>query len=167
MSLLKKEQEEQFNNLYSHYVKLMLWEAERILGNREDAEDVVQLAFVKILKFFSKIDKEIGPRTAKLFMVITRNTAIDIKRRRKETVELPDNILSGKNEIDAFIDKEAFYQDISKLRYELRDVIYLRYIEGYDVKTISKILSVSLITVYKRLNQAKKELKKIMEEVDI
>ena len=38
----------------------MLWKARQILGNEEDAEDCVQTAFMRIIKNFSHIEKNIS-----------------------------------------------------------------------------------------------------------
>ena len=84
MPLLKSyEDEEAFERLYHQYLKLMLYTAYQILQNSEDAEDAVQTAFLRIATHFSSVEKNICPKTANQFVIIVRNIAIDMYRKKK------------------------------------------------------------------------------------
>ena len=166
MSILKKYGvEESFERLYREYSRLMLWKARQILGNEEDAEDCVQTAFMRIIKNFSHIEKNISPKTATQLVIITRNIAIDMlrKRRRDETIELTEDISCPKDEINEMVEKNALYQSMEKLPQEMRDVLYMYYIYGLDVKVIARLFNVKEGSVYKKLERAKERLKEIIE----
>ena len=52
---------------------------------------------------------------------------------------------------------------IWNLKYKLKSVVILYYIEGYSVKEVAQILGISESAVKKRLERARKELKLVAE----
>lgn len=59
-----------------------------ILRNREDAEDAIQVAFLRLSKNISKVDES---RVMFLVRHMAKNAAIDVWRRRKKTEEVLDS----------------------------------------------------------------------------
>lgn len=161
MPLLKSyEDEEVFERLYHQYVKLMLHTAYQILQNSEEAEDAVQTAFLRIATHFSSIEKNICPKTANQFVIIVRNIAIDIyrKKKRETVVPLLEETVSEDFRTDSL--DEA----MQALPQEMRDILYLHHIYGLSVKEIAKLLNLKQDAVYKRLQRAAARLKKMMEK---
>lgn len=161
MPLLKSyEDEEVFERLYHQYVKLMLHTAYQILQNSEEAEDAVQTAFLRIATHFSSIEKNICPKTANQFVIIVRNIAIDIyrKKKREAVVPLLEETVSEDFRTDSL--DEA----MQALPQEMRDILYLHHIYGQSVKEIAKLLNLKQDAVYKRLQRAAARLKKMMEK---
>ena len=165
MSILKRTEEEAFERLYRQYSCLMLWKARQILGNEEDAEDCVQMAFLRIMKNFSYIEKDINPKTATQLVIITRNIAIDMlrKRNKNESAELTEEFACPKDPVDELIEKAALYQSMEKLPQEMRDVLYLYYIYGMDAKVIAHLFNIKEGSIYKKLERAKERLKDIIK----
>lgn len=161
MPLLKRyEDEEAFERLYRQYVKLMLHTAYQILQNSEDAEDAVQTAFLRIAEHFSSVEKNICPKTANQFVMIVRNIAIDIYRKKKREHALP--LLEETVSEDFHAD--SLDEAMQALPQEMRDILYLHHIYGLSVKEIAKLLGLKQDAVYKRLQRAAARLKKMMEE---
>lgn len=161
MPLLKRyEDEEAFERLYRRYVKLMLHTAYQILQNSEDAEDAVQTAFLRIAEHFSSVEKNICPKTANQFVMIVRNIAIDIYRKKKREHALP--LLEETVSEDFRTD--SLDEAMQALPQEMRDILYLHHIYGLSVKEIAKLLGLKQDAVYKRLQRAAARLKKMMEE---
>ena len=154
------EDEEAFARLYQQYVKLMLHTAYQILRNQQDAEDAVQMAFLRIAEHFSSVEKNICPKTANQFVIIVRNIAIDIYRKKKRESTAP---LLEETVAEDF-HTNSLDEAMQALPQEMRDILYLHHIYGLSVKEITKLLGLKQDTVYKRLQRAAKRLKEIMKE---
>ena len=150
--------------LYKSYGRLMLWEANRILGDISLAEDAVHDSFVKVIKYLDKIDDKICPRTASYLVTICRNTAIDTlkKQSRIEYAEYTDGA-AGQNPdtVEIVISRELSgeLKDIIKnLKPIYRDVFILRRVYGHSRTEIADICGISEETVKKRLMRAKQQI---------
>jgi RNA polymerase sigma-70 factor (ECF subfamily) len=166
-----------------------------IMKNREDAEDVVQEAFVKA--FFS-LDKFKGESSIFSWLYrITFNMALDLKRKLKRRgghhVEYKEQrnvssdsgddsptstpaeamesaIGSGKIEspFEALARKETgerLDEVFSDLSEEHREIITLREIDGLDYDEIADRLEIPRGTVMSRLFYARKTLQKALHDV--
>lgn len=152
--------EEAFERLYHQYFRLMLYTAYQILQNQRDAEDAVQIAFLRIAENFSSVEKNICPKTANQFVMIVRNIAIDIyrKKKRETATSLYEETIAESfrtNSLD---------EALQALPQEVRDILYLYHIYGLSVKEIARLLGIRRDAVYKRLQRAKKQLKEMLEE---
>lgn len=164
MPLLNNHEDEiAFEYLYKNYVNLMLYTANSILNNYADSEDAVQLAFVRIAKHFDTVEKSICPKTANQFVIIVRNIAIDIyrKRHREAAIEYIEALCGFETQTAYETDFDAA---IARLPQQQRDILYLYHIYGLTVKEISKLLGISKAAAYKRIERAAKQLKGIYEE---
>ncbi|NLD45682.1 MAG: sigma-70 family RNA polymerase sigma factor [Clostridiaceae bacterium] len=164
MQLLKNHEDEiAFEYLYKNYVNLMLYTANSILNNYANSEDAVQLAFVRIAKHFDSVEKSICPKTANQFVIIVRNIAIDIyrKRHREATLEFIEELCGYETQAAYETD---FDTAMAQLPQQQRDILYLYHIYGLNVKEISKLLGISKAAAYKRIERAAKQLKEIYEE---
>lgn len=163
MLLKNYEDEIAFEYLYNHYVNLMLYTANSILNNYADSEDAVQLAFMRIAKHFDSIEKTICLKTANQFVIIVRNIAIDIyrKRHREAAVELIEELCGCENQATC---ETEFDAAMAQLPQQQRDILYLYHIYGLTVKEISKLLGISKAAAYKRIERAEKQFKQIYEE---
>ena len=119
------------------------------LKNEDDAADVYQTVF---LKLFSKKPKFSKPHQIKSWLMkTTYNCTTDIFRRRKNTVELTDDIPHQ--------DERGFYDLLDTLPELYRDAVYLYYGESMRVSEIAKVLGISAGGVKSRLARARKYLK--------
>lgn len=161
MPLLKSyEDEEAFERLYHQYVRLLLHTAYQILQNRQDAEDAVQTAFLRIATHFSIVEKNICPKTANQFVIIVRNIAIDMYRKKKRETASP--LLEEM--VNENFHANTLEEAMQALPQEMRDILYLHHIYGLTVKEIAKLLNLKQDAVYKRLQRAAARLKEIIEE---
>lgn len=153
-----------FKRLYDKYVNLMFHTAYKILGNQQDAEDAVSEAFLRIAKNFSKIEKNICPKTANQFVIIVRNISIDIyrKNKRKKAISLYDNLEITSNNDN--IESNNIEMFLSGLNQSDKDILYMYYIYQMSIKDIKKLFEISEAAAYKRLQRAKSHLKKIVDE---
>ncbi len=131
------------------------------VNNREIAEDLTQQAFLKYLSQNDYIDQ--GKPLAYLY-TIAKNQCYDYFRKT-QVDNLYDEVVVEDN-LDNVLTKLAINEAIKKLDNELYEVVLLRFGSGFNVSEIAKVLGVSRFSVYRKINNALKELKKELREED-
>lgn len=137
-----------------------------ILHNVEDAEDAVHQAFLTIANNFEKVRKIPCQEIKAYIVIIIRNVSINIynsnKRKAEHSAELDDNIT-----VDVDVLEQYEYTQLVKVISELpqiyKDIVYLYYLEEFTAKEVAKMLNISVNTVWKRAERAKKLLKDALE----
>ncbi len=157
-----REERSKFEKIYMEYVDLMYHIAFELLQNEQDAEDAVQLAFVGIAENIASIE-EPGPRTKSYVAAIAENRAIDLlRKRKKQPLSLFAQECVG---IEIQYDGDNSLTDcINKLPPLQRQVIWLKYVYGYQVREIADILHISHAWASKLDQRAKAKLRKICIE---
>ncbi len=148
--------------LYMLYAKAMYNTSLRIVGTREEAEDVVQEAF---LDGFMKIGLFRGESTfgAWLKSIVVNKSIAKLRSNRINFDEFdPDkNDYEDESEND-FEEKENTIKILKKLLNDLssgyRLVLSLYLFEGYDHKEIGEILGISEVTSRSQYIRAKQKL---------
>ena len=162
-----KGDQKAFYEIYKLYSKAMFNICYRIVGNQEEAEDVLQEAFVNA---FQKIHSYQGKASFGAWLKkIVVNKAISFLRKQQiEMVELEDRFEPKSDEqvddIDLVMKVETIRNAIQKLPNGFRVVFSLYLLEGYDHKEISEILEISESTSKSQYNRAKKKLREILKE---
>lgn len=150
--------------LYVQYSKAMYNLAYRILNNREDAEDILQEAFVEC---FSNIDSFRFESTFGAWLKkITVNKCVNhIKKRRIDLTlceTLPVTI--HEEEEDIIYKTETVFKSIEMLPDGYRIILTLYLLEGYDHAEISQILGISESTSKSQYSRAKEKLRNILSK---
>lgn len=157
------EERSKFEQLYLEYRSLMFNVANKVLHNEQDAEDIVHQAFLGVAENIEKIGDPKCPKTWGYIVTIVENKAIDLYRRRqkRQVVEFSDE-LSG---ISVVYDGDnTLASCILKLPARYREVILLRYFQGYSVKEVAAILGLSLSAASKLDQRAKNRLRDLYEK---
>lgn len=156
-----------FEIIYSSYKKLMLYQANKILGDTHDTEDVVHESFLKIIKIIDKIDNPKCPKTRNLVVTIVERTAIDYYRRRKKqrTVVMDEEYINvpDPKDIESIHEKTDLAVAMATLPTIYREVLLLRYDNGFSEAEVAQLLSLSKENVHKIIYRAKKKLEKALE----
>jgi len=155
------EDKAKFEEIYSHYQRLMYFVAYKVVGNEADAEDAVQQAFVSIIENLDKIGIIDSPQTKSYVAIIAEHKAIDIVRAKKRFVELNEDITGFEIELPGDC---GLADAMSKLPGRYREVLLLRYDNGYNTQEIAQILDMKRGTVQKLIWRAKEMLTKKMKE---
>src|SRR6478672_918543 len=133
--------------------------------NDADAEDVVQDAYVRALRFFSSLRDENA--RAWLFTIV-RNTWYGRFPRRtgSAVVNVPDE--DAEHRPDVGLDPEAqmiqqqtveqVQRALDTLPADFREVLVLRELEGLSYKEIAAIVEIPIGTVMSRLARARERL---------
>lgn len=160
-----EEGKRQFATLYETYRGLMFYTANNILHNAQDAEDAVHQAFISLAENFSKIKTIECPQTRAFVVIIVERKAIDILRKRSRQAEV------GMNEAVHGIDiplpgDNGLADAMASLPAHAREILLLRYYNGYTTTELADFFGVSYAAMKKQLTRAKNALKKRMEEGD-
>ena len=159
-----------FEVIYNTYKQLMYYIANNILGDIKDSEDVVHEAFLKI-DIFEKIDNPTSPQTRSLIVTITENKAIDLYRKRKKINIVPfeEEYLGvpEQSKIDQIANQEVIAKAILSLPGRYREVLLLKYAQGYSMDEIAVILSMTRENVKKTIQRARKKLEEILSAEEV
>jgi RNA polymerase sigma-70 factor (ECF subfamily) len=164
----KQGDQNAMHRLYVLYSKALLNTAFRILNNREDAEDVLQDAFIKI---FSRLDQFRYQSTFGAWVKrIVVNKSIDELKKKQRIIfqeengehlyENPPSLkLEQQNDLQNKLDQ--LYKAMHDLPNGYRTVFSLYMLEGYDHNEISEIMNITVSTSISQLSRAKKKLKSL------
>lgn len=145
----------------------------RIVRKKEEAEDIVQEAFVKMYKNADKFQKLEGIQFKSWAYKITINTAITHYRKFKKGEFLTDDpALYEKPDEEAPDIRFSFAADakatvakvLEKMPLHLRSVLARYYIEDKSYKTIAKEENISIPTLKMRLFRAKRVFRELSQE---
>ncbi len=159
--------------IYKLYYKAMFNTSFRITGNKEEAEDVMQDAF---LDAFSKIDQYDEKATfgAWLKKIVINKSIDQYKQQRIETVSvdeekvdtIPESIEEDHFEILSY-KMDMIRRAIEQLPDQYRIIVSLYLLEGYDHEEISGILDVSYDNSRTRFSRAKKKILKNLQQIKL
>jgi RNA polymerase sigma-70 factor (ECF subfamily) len=136
-----------------------------LVHNEHDAEDLVQEAYLRALKFFSGY---YGGDSRAWLLTIVRNTCYTWLQRNRAQ-QLTESIDDKLDEVGLdFADPEALLLQrvdseivrdaLRELPVEFREVVVLREMEGLSYKEIAVIADIPIGTVMSRLKRGRKRL---------
>jgi RNA polymerase sigma factor (sigma-70 family) len=142
--------------------------------NDADAEDVVQDAYVRALRFFSSFR---GEDARAWLLTIVRNTWYGRFPRRAGSPVMTVADEDADNRPDASLDPEAQLiqqqtveqvgRALETLPTDFREVLVLRELEGLSYKEIAAIVGIPLGTVMSRLARARERLAGVLTPAEL
>lgn len=148
--------------LYNQYAKAMYNLAYRILNNREDAEDMLQEAFVDCFRNLStfRFESTFGAWLKKILV----NRCINQLKKKKIDLTLCENLPADIYEEDNEVvyDTTKIFKGIEMLPDGYRVILTLYLLEGYDHSEIAQILGISESTSKSQYSRAKDKLRSII-----
>lgn len=154
--------------IYQEYKNLMLHVANGILGDRNESEDVVQQSLLKLIKIIHKIEEPKCHKTRALVVTIVERTAIDLYRQRQKSNTIPFDEEAVPRQAVSEIDGVPAHLDLAAamaaLPVRYRQVLLLRYDDGFSCREIAGLLSMTEPNVRKTIQRAKEKLAELLEE---
>ncbi|MBL6449486.1 RNA polymerase sigma factor [Fulvivirga sp. 29W222] len=155
------------SQLYKLYSKAMFNVCYRMTNNFDDAEDVLQEAFISAFRNLQsyKGDAAFGAWLKRIVI----NKAINfIKKKQVEFAEVQDNIADEEyppvEYTNGMMDVNRVKRALTLLPDGYRLVFSLYLIEGYDHSEIAQILGITESTSKSQFNRSKKKLKEILQK---
>jgi len=152
-----------FDALVRRHLPGALVAAERLLGDRADAEDLVQDAFLRALDRLPQLDpnRPFGP----WFFTLLRNLGINLLRAKRVRYTEPEKLDAASP--DAQPDehvmrgevRERFDAALAALTPRQREIVMLFEVEGWKGAEIAEHLGLTPENVRWHLHQAKKSLR--------
>lgn len=164
------EDEKTFVLIYEKYKNLIYSVSWDVFKNAESAEDNTQDVLIYIMNNFSKFAALDEKSTKGLICLATSSMAKNNLRynSRHNLTALSYDAETIPELIDDSIfdacDSVVLASAIDNLSDDYKFPLYYYYVYGYNSKEISKILNISDALVRKRIQLAKKQLSKILED---
>lgn len=167
-------QTEAFGELVRRYQDRLYSAVVHILGNRSEAEDVVQDAFIQA---YVKLDT--FKHNSKFYTWLYRIAFnVSISRRRRRRVELSvdegreatgiepvDHGASPSAPLEEKERRDQLHEAMLRLTDEHRQIIVLRHMEDFSYEEIAEVLEISVGTVRSRLHRARASLLEHLREI--
>jgi RNA polymerase sigma-70 factor (ECF subfamily) len=164
--------ERAFADIFYHYQVSLFNLARHLVGDPDEAEDVVQKAFVKAFRSLSRIRR---PTSLESWLrTIVYTTSIDHLRRRKRKRELPlDDRLRQPTVPFPGPEQEALLQEridlvqraLQEMPPRYRTYILLREFEGLSYDQMVETLGEPITTVRVALFRARKLLRELLRQM--
>ena len=129
--------------------------------SREDAEDLCEEVFAKVLRCLPQFDPEKASLSTWIYQ-ITRFTYIDHLRKSRPDEPLDEDIEGAEDPQETCIKKETLGRLASALMtltQDERDIVVLRYYEGRTLTEISRLTGISYGMVKVKHNNALRALR--------
>lgn len=152
--------------LYQLYSKAMFNVCFRMMNNREDAEDMLQEAFVQAFQKLDTFRNESGFGT--WLKTITIHTCINALNKRRLDLRYTDDMYrfekAEEEPEEALFTTQNVLDAMSQLPEGGRIVFSLYLLEGYDHGEIAQILNITESTSKSQYMRAKRRVYEIMKQ---
>jgi RNA polymerase sigma-70 factor (ECF subfamily) len=163
-----------FEELVKRYDRKLLRIAQHLMHNREDAEDVVQEAFLKAFQHLDQF-RENSKFSTWLIRITLNQSLMKLRKRRQRTeVSIDNNFQSEEDNLPIDVGdwapnpeelyratelREILSKTLQELGPGLRVVFVLRDIEGFSLEQTAEALGLSLAAVKARSWRARLQLR--------
>ena len=154
---------EELEGLFRAHSKFIYRTAYRVTGNGEDAEDVLQTLFVRLMR--RELPTEFGRNPKGYLYRAAVNLALNVVRSRKvstdalHVVEVPTSREKSRGESDL---DEAVRQALGELKNRAAEILILRHVHGYSDVEIANLLGTSRGTIAVSLFRSRARLRKLI-----
>lgn len=163
-----------FNRLMAQHENRMYAVALRMCANREDAQDCLQEAMLRVYRAIGSFK---GQSTFSTWVYrITMNTCLDELRRKKnrQNTSLDNLVDMGWSPTDggAGPEKQALMREmrekmhgaIRELPDDMRAAVVLRDIQGFSYDEIAQMLEINVGTIKSRISRGREKLREKLKE---
>lgn len=163
-----------FSELMTLHERRMYAVALRICANREDAQDCLQDAMLRIYRSLGSFKGQSSFST--WVYRITMNTCLDeLRRRKSRNATSLDNLLDNgwsPSDNDNAPEKYAMASEqrrvidraIAELPEDMRSAVVLRDVQGFSYDEIAEMLEANIGTIKSRISRGREKLRLILRE---
>ncbi len=169
LSFSSEDDKIKFEYLYEKYKRLLYKKAYEIVRDNALAEDAVSEAYFRVYKNLGKIDDPASGKSAAFLVVIVKNAALTIlKKRKDQTKEIDDIDIPYNADIELKLISKERIDELGKLvgqlSENLRQPFLLSYVYDMPYKRIAELLNLSETAVTVRIHRARKKLANLIEK---
>ncbi len=156
-----------FEELVSRYQPGLRFFLRKMLGETHGADDLFQEVWLDVFRGIAKLTRpEVFP--AWLYQIARHRVCRALRRRRQPLSSLEEidepGTAEGETEFGAE-DAEKVHAALGRLKPDQREVLLLRFLEGFSYEDIARVLGCRLGTVRSRIHYAKLALRRVMERM--
>ncbi len=170
-----------FDLLVKRYKEPLLNFVFRFLGEKTEAEDIVQETFLRLFKN-KHYYKEVAKFSTWIYTIAGNLAKTELRKRKRRKLfsishymqtekdyDIPDETSSPERDTNSVITDKIIQKAIDKLSPKFKQVIILRDIQQFSYEEIADIVDIPLGTVKSRVNRARlklqEDLKHLMADV--
>ncbi len=164
IALLKEGNKKAQLAIYNQYADNMFHVACRLVNNKEDAEEIIQNAFIKV---FADIHSLKNPAAfgAWLKQIVIRLCLNHIRKKKPEYIHIESvTLYDSKQEEEVMIPPQRLWQFINELPNGSRTILQLYLVESYKHREIAEMLHISVSTSKSQYQRALALLRQKCEE---
>ncbi len=152
-----------FNRMVSDHGPTLYRMAYRMVGDRHEAEDLVQEAFRSAWKSRESFQSGCGER-GWLAAILRRRAADHWRRPKPPTVLVGDSVDAGANDDDVFRDElsDEMQRALDQLPQDLKETLLLVVVTELTHQEAADVLGIPLGTVLSRVSRARKRLRECL-----
>lgn len=155
-----------FETLFDRHEKVIYNTALRITGDKDDAKDAAQNAFVKAYENLHRFNPE-HKFYSWIYRIVT-NEALDIIKRRVKHEELDTQMMSTQITAEEKMIKEEFNSQVDEYLMEMdvdnRALIVLKHYGDLSYEELGFVFETSSKTIKSRLYSARQTFRNILEK---
>jgi len=178
VEIIRRNDQERYSEIVDRYQTKLFVYIYRLIGNKEEAEDLLQDVFVKAYRNLNSYDT--SRKFSSWIYRIAHNEAVNfIKRKSLKRFISFDAITSTKDKLDSSSEEEGadkawLRKEVSKevsdamkkLPFKYNQVLTLRYYSDQSYEEIAEILGRPVNTVGTLINRAKKKLSEELKNLN-
>lgn len=162
LQVLQEQMGPKLEKIYTLYRAALVRVALGLVKQPADAEDAVHRVFERMIRNSPRLEEPESLRTRAYLVVAVEHAALDILRERSGRAEVPLEDWAG---LEAEYSGENILADcILRLPVRQREVILLRYHQGYTQRQTANLLEISPGTVQDTEARAKSNLRRMLAE---
>jgi RNA polymerase sigma-70 factor (ECF subfamily) len=145
------------------------------VGNRVDAEDIVQETFLRVFKN-KHLYRKIAKFSTWIYTIASNLAKTELRRRKRRRIlslssmgyedrdyEISDEYFSPERVVEGEMKGDQIREEILALPEKFREVVILRDIQELSYEEISKLLKIPVGTVKSRVNRGRIRLQKRLQ----
>lgn len=146
----------------------------RMTGNRDDAADVAQQAFIAAYRHLDRYDPD-QPFRPWLYRIATNECIAFLRRRKPQTVTTESDVLEQVSDpaegapalVDLAEGREEVREAVSRLAPTYRQVVVAYYFQELSYQEIARQTGIPVGTVGTLLFRAKQQLRQLLSEREV
>ena len=159
------------NELFSQYRQKMYKQALSMVEKPEDAEDMLQIAFLKIIRHLEKISRMPAEGREGYLIKAIKRICFDYNKKKKKCTYISDIDESVIDVGSLVTDAAVLNMSVNEIKEALNDlserdrnILYFKLFEGYKAKDIAEKLKIPTRNINVYIKRANDRLLKVLRK---